>query len=228
MLGDHFFTAFVELAGDRVREWLAFEGFTGTSINSVTGGADVQDLPLPVMLAATLALAALAWLGLARWRSRIEALPSVLAVLFVAAWVLLDARWTWDLARQVRETGRTYAGLGWRERHLAAEDGALFAFIESVRTKLPSAPARVFMNADEHYLRGRGAYHLYPHNVKYDPYRNTIPAAAEFRPGDYLVVYQRRGVQFDPVAQRLRWDGDDPVAAELLLSEPGAALFRIR
>ena len=33
------------------REWIAFEGFSGTSIDSVTGGADVQDLPLPVLLA---------------------------------------------------------------------------------------------------------------------------------------------------------------------------------
>ena len=33
---------------DRIGEWLAFEGWTGTSINTVTGGADVQGLPLPL------------------------------------------------------------------------------------------------------------------------------------------------------------------------------------
>ena len=44
-----------------------------------------------------------------------------------------------------RDRRRTYAGKDWREKHLAAEDGALFEFIEKVRAKLPAAPARVFM-----------------------------------------------------------------------------------
>jgi hypothetical protein len=218
----------IEVGGDRVREWLAAEGFTGTSINRITGGADVQDLPLPVLMATAIAVAALAWFGLARYRVRTAALPAVLATLFVAAWLLQDARWMWDLARQARVTARTYAGLGWRDKHLAAEDGPLFEFIENVRAKLPAEPVRVFMNADAHYFRGRGAYHLYPHNVFYEPYKNTIPASSRLRPGDYFVVYQRRGVEYDPTAQRLRWDGGEPIAAELLLTAPGAALFRIR
>jgi hypothetical protein len=218
----------LEVGGDRVREWLAFEGFTGTSINSITGGADVQDLPLPVLMATAAALAALAWFGLARYRARTAALPAVLATLFVAAWLLQDARWMWDLARQASVTARTYAGLDWRGKHLAAEDGPLFAFIERVRAKLPAEPVRVFMNADSHYFRGRGAYHLYPHNVFYEPYRNAIPARFRLSAGDYFVVYQRRGVEYDSGAQQLRWDGGEPISAELLLTAPGAALFRIR
>ena len=218
----------IEVGGDRVREWLAFEGLTGTSINGISGGADAQDLPLPVLMATATALAALAWLGLARHRARTAALPAVLATLFVAAWLLQDARWMWDLARQTSVTARTYAGLDWREKHLAAEDGPLFAFIENVRAKLPAEPVRVFMNADSHYFRGRGAYHLYPNNVFYEPYRNAIPPSSRLRGGDYFVVYQRRGVEYDSGAQRLRWDGGEPISAELLLTVPGAALFRIR
>jgi hypothetical protein len=218
----------LDIAGDRLGEWTAFESFSGTSINGVTGGANVQDLPLPMLLAAIVGFAALLWFAVARLRARTLALPSVLAALFVAAWLLGDARWSWNLLLQTLATARTYAGLDWRERHLAAEDGALFQFIESVRAKLPAEPARVFMAADAHYFRGRGAYHLYPHNVYFEPYRNTIPAGSRMRPGDYFVAYQRRGVQYDPAAQRLRWDGGEPVSAELLLTAPGAALFRIR
>jgi len=218
----------LEIAADRAREWLAFEGFTGTSIDSVTGGADVQDLPLPVLLALAVALAAGAAFALAKIRNRMATLPVVLATVFVVAWLVQDARWTWDLARQVRATALRYAGRDTGERHLAAEDGALFAFIEHVRAKLPPTPARVYMAADTPYLRGRGAYHLYPHNVLFDPYVNALPPRARLRPGDYLVVYQRRGVQYDPGGQRLRWDGGEPISAELVVSEPGAALFRIR
>ncbi|MEO8303887.1 MAG: hypothetical protein ABI724_07180 [Betaproteobacteria bacterium] len=218
----------LDIAGDRLDEWFAFEGISGTSINGVAGGADIQELPLPPFLAAVAGLAALAWFGRARHRKRTAALPSVLALLFVTAWLLHDARWTWNLVRQARATGQTYAGLDWRERHLAAEDAPLFQFIENVRAKLPAEPVRIFMNADAHYFRDRGAYHLYPHNVYFEPYRNLVPASSRMQSGDYFVAYQRRGVQFDSGSQHLRWDGGEPIAAELLLTAPGAALFRIR
>jgi hypothetical protein len=83
------------------------------------------------------------------------------------------------------------------------------------------------MAADLHYFRDRGAYHLYPYNVYFDPWRNTMPPASALRSGDYLIAYQRKGVQYDPTQQRLRWDGGQPVAAELLFADAGAALFRI-
>ena len=217
-----------ELTGDRAREWLAFEGWSGTSINAVTGGADLQDLPLPLLLVVAGGLGIGVWLLVARRGNRAAALPAAIALVFLAAWVVLDARWTWNLARQVRETGAQYAGKDARARHLAADDGPLYAFIEKVAAKLPQPPARVFMFADAHYFRGRGAYHLYPHNVHFEPYRNALPATSLLRPGDYVVVWQRRGIQFDASAHKLRWDNQEPLTADALLVEPGAALFVIR
>jgi len=41
----------LELARSRVGEWLAFEGWRATSVESLAGGAEVQDLPLPFVLA---------------------------------------------------------------------------------------------------------------------------------------------------------------------------------
>jgi len=217
-----------EIIRDRVQEWLAFESWSGLSINTVTGGAELQELPLPLLLVTALLLAVALWYVGARRRAGIAALPWVLGALFVIAWTVLDLRWTSNLIRQVDVTAAAYAGKDWRERHLAAEDGPLFAFIEKVRAKLPASPARVIVVADADYFRGRGAYHLYPHNVYFDPRQNTLPAPSTLRSGDYLVVYQRRGVQYDASQQRLRWDGGEPVAAELLVSGPGAAAFRIR
>jgi hypothetical protein len=216
-----------EVLSDRANEWLAFEGWTGTSINTVVGGADLQELPLPALLAAALVLAAAAWLAWAMRKRNASAFPALVAVLFVASWLVLDARWIWNLARQVRETAAQYAGKDWHERRLAAEDGPLFAFIENARARMPAAPARVFMLADAHYFRGRGAYHLYPHNVWFDPYQNTAPPPGLLKPGDFVVVYHRRGVQYDASQRHLRWDGGAPLAAELLLAERGAALFRL-
>jgi hypothetical protein len=214
----------------RLRDWTAFEAWSGASINTVVGGADLQELPLPLLLGLAAVLATAAAVALARWRPHWmgAGLPLALTLMFGAAWLVLDARWQWNLARQVGVTAGEYAGKDWRDKHLAAEDGPLFEFIEKARAKLPAAPARVFMVADAHYFRGRGAYHLYPHNVHFDPWRNTIPPASVLHAGDYLVVYQRRGIQYDAAQERLRWDGGPPVAAEALVVEPGAALFRIR
>jgi hypothetical protein len=220
----------VEIIGDRAGEWLAFEPWSGTSINTVTGGTDDQDLPLPLLLACAVALASGAVLLIRRRAPRklaVSAAGAVLAV-FVIAWAALDVRWTWNLVRQVRATSADYAGRNTYDRHLAAEDGPLFAFIEKARAILPAKPVRIFVVADADYFRSRAAYHLYPHNVYADPRRDLMPDPAWLRPGDWLLVYQRHGVQFNAAEGKLRWNETQTVAAEARLVAPGAALFLIR
>jgi hypothetical protein len=92
---------------------------------------------------------------------------------------------------------------------------------------MPEQPARVFMVADVNYFRGRGAYHLYPHNVYFEPYQNVMPPPSALRAGDFLVVYQRRGVQYNATEKKLRWGDGASVNTEVLYIEPGSALFRI-
>jgi hypothetical protein len=220
----------LEVLGDRAREWLAFESWTGTSINTVVGGADVQALPLPLLLAVAVALASAIGYLLQRVSPRMLPLPiaAMLAALFIAATFLLDARWTWNLGRQVQATATQFAGLTVRDRYLASDDGPLYAFIEKARALLPAAPARIFVLADAAYFRDRAAYHLYPHNVFFDPLSNAIPAASTLRRGDWLVVYQRRGLQYNPSEERLRWEGGQSVAALLKLRDGLGALFLVQ
>jgi hypothetical protein len=184
---------------------------------------------MPFTFAVIVALAALIYFALSRWRPQWVGgwRPFIIGVMFLGAWFALDARWLWNFGRQAAVTAELYAGKSWHERHLVADDRAVFAFIEKVRDKLPPPPARVFVVADEHYFRDRSAYLLYPYNVFFDPWQNTMPPPAAVRTGDYMVVYQRRGVQYDATRQRLRWDGGTPVAAELVLTDAGAAMFRI-
>ena len=220
----------LQVTGDRLREWLAFAPWTGASINGLEAQSDGHDLPFTVILAAVAGLAALLYAGLWRWRRGplAPAAAAGFAVIFIAAWILADARWQWNLMRQADLTRTLYGGKSWEERHRAGEDGALFAFIDRVRNKLPPPPARVFVTADLAYFRARAAYHLYPYNVYYDPSSAAIPPPGTMRSGDYLLVYQRLGVQYDAAKQRLRWDGQPPIAAQLLITDAGAALFEIR
>ena len=215
--------AFREIVGG----WLSFERWSGTSINTRTGGADVQELPLSALLVLSLLLAALAWYAWARSRARAAAWPIAVAASFVAAWMVLDVQWIANLTRQVAETREQFGGRDWHARHEAADDGEVFKFIERVRGKLPATPARVFMLADAAPLRGRGAYYLYPHNVLFDPFGNALPPASALRPGDFIIVYHRRGVQYNREARRLRFEGGESVEAEMIMVEPGAAVFKV-
>jgi len=96
----------VEIARDRLREWTTFEGWTGASINTVVGGAESQDLPLPLLLAASVAITACGvWLYSRRRSERYPVtLAATIAGLVIVAWAVLDARWVSNLARQVEVT----------------------------------------------------------------------------------------------------------------------------
>ena len=218
-----------EAVVDRLREWFAYEGWSGSSINTVTGGADLQDLPLPLLLAATVALSALIAFAVRRWLP--PALPfglfaSVVAFA-LAAWIVLDARWAWNLVRQVDVTAERFAGKSYMDKRLTVEDAPLFAFIQKAKEVMPATPARVFVAADSAYFRGRAAYHLYPHNA-FAPRANALPEPSQVKPGDWIAVYLRKGIQFDAAQGKLRWDNREPVSAELKLSGRGAALFLVR
>jgi hypothetical protein len=215
---------------DRAREWLAFERWSGTSINTIAGGDDVQSLPLPLLVALSTVLAAGAMLAWRRFRPAAGTLDvaAAIAIMFAASWLVLDARWTWNLARQVQATIAQYGGKSWHDKHLAAEDGALFEFVDRARTELPAEPVRIFVASEATYFRERAAFHLYPHNVFANQQRNELPPPDRIKPGDWMLVYQRRGVQFDSSQGMLRWDGGAPVRAQMKLRGEGAALFVIQ
>jgi hypothetical protein len=219
-----------QILAERVHEWLAFEPFSGASINTISGGADGQDLPLPPLVAFAVALAALLLWGAHRFMPKAYAcsVPSTLAVLFSLAWFVLDARWMANLAHQTVLTLAQYGGKSTREKHLAAEDSALYLFVEKARAVMPAAPARVFVSSDMAYLRGRAAYHLYPHNVWLEPDKGLLPRPEWLHTGDWLLVYQRHGIQYNPETKSLRWDNGAAVGADVKLVEPGSALFQIR
>ena len=46
--------------------------------------------------------------------------------------------------------------------------------------------------------------------------------------GDWLVVFQRRGVQYDAARHSLRWDGGATVSVDLKLLDHGGALFIVK
>jgi len=214
----------------RVGEWLAFEGWRATSVETLAGGADVQDLPLPLVLALAGLIVVAAYALKRRFVPAPGSVPwPVFAVaVFAVAWLVADVRFAWNAARQSLVTARTYAGTDWREAHLAAEDAALFELIEEAKAKMPASRARVFVLAEAPYFRARSAYYFYPHNPWFDVYRDTGPEAGTLRPGDYVFAFRRRGVQFNQALGRLRWEGGPDLAADTVLLGGEGALFLLK
>jgi hypothetical protein len=218
------------LIRDRLHDWFSFEPWNGASINTITGGADNQPIPLPAALALVLGVASAIAFALRRAKPRAFAIamPAMLAAFFVAGWLILDSRWTLNLVRQEHATALRFAGKDEVAKHLASEDGALFAFIEKAEAVMPKTPVRVFVAADDDYVRGRAAYHLYPHSVYFSPRGNTLPPPSAMRAGDWVLVFERHGIAYDKALGKLRWDGQPPIDAELKMVAPGGALFVIR
>jgi len=194
----------------------------------VTGGADIQDLPLPLLFAIAALLACVIVAVMARRRhARVHrAVVIAVVVSVLTAWAVLDARWMWNLARQVDDSARLYAGKTFEQKHLEADDAPLYQFIERARALMPATPVRVFIAAEAHYFRGRAAFHLYPHNVFFDPYHDVLPPADQLHAGDWVLIYRRRGVQYDAARHLLRL-GSAEVPADLKLADQGAALFLV-
>ena len=218
-----------ELLSDRAAEWLALEVWNGTSINVVVGGADVQYLPLPAVVGVAAGIAILLLLLLHRLRPTL--LPHIgigVAAVFLGGWLLLDLRWSANLARQVALTTSTFAGKSDRDRRLADVDGVLYDFIDQARAVLPPSPQRVWVVSDAPFFNGRAAYHLYPHNVHFQPRDRTMPSPNFIKPGDWLLVFNRRGVEFNPRNETVRWDGGAELPAELMLPGNAAALLRFK
>lgn len=207
-----------------VREWFGAEQWLGTSINFVGGNSVRQWLaPLP-FVAVALGLAILGY-GLLVWRKALVHNTPMLWALVFMAWFVLDMRWQLDLWQKLGMTQQRYAGKSWEGKHLAAEDGRLFDLMQQVRAKMQPAQARVFLFADDDYLRGRGAYHLYPFNVFTGA---DLLYAGQYKSGDFILILGKDEVEYDPAQQLLKWGAGQRLGADLLLLAENNVLLRVR
>ena len=105
--------------------------------------------------------------------------------------------------------------------------GGVCAFLGVAWVNRGPGRAHVYVFADDEYSRMRGAYHLYPANVAALKGVQALLPAASFRPGDVLVLYRKRGVQYDAARKDLRWDQTQSLRADLVHFSGGSAVFRV-
>lgn len=150
--------------------------------------------------------------------------------IFIAGWLILDARWQINLWRQLARTAATFAGKNGEEKRLASDDRQLYTLMREVSAALPAPPARIHFIADDLALRTRGSYFLYPHNVYHSvDTRARVPLPDELRSGDYVLLFLTGDVGYDRATNALAWRDGRRKPAEVILSRPpGLLLVRVR
>ena len=207
-------------------DWFEFEPWDGGSIHFMAGGNPSLAHPLPLFLGiASLVGIALYLALIVMGHTRFSAQVAIAIALL--GWLAIDARWQWNLWKQLDITRFQYAGKSWEEKRRAAEDGRLFEFMRAARREIGAKPAHVYVFADDEFDRVRGAYHLFPLNLHVRPKQAAIVGPELLKPGDVIVLYRKRGVQYVQGEKLLRWDGDRQVHAELLLFTEGNGVFRV-
>ena len=211
-------------------EWTAFTGWTGGSINFLYAGKP-HGLVSPVLAAACWVVASTLLYALMRQRRRGPWRLAPFTVILLTGWVVLDARWQWELLRQVQITQDQFAGKTGREKRLAAKDRTLFLLAEKITGAMPKTPGRLFLvppqlDGDYYYQRIRLHYLLLPLNVSSN--WADLPTTG-IRQGDHLFVWNgHKNVHWDPETGILSWQGQPGLAAEKILSTPAGNLYRIR
>jgi len=214
-------------------EWTAFTGWSQTSINILVG------MPPKSILSPTLATGA--WCGLAiflyaswclavaiKTRKKPKASIIVLTSIVLIGWLMLDLKWQIELFHQLSDTKYLYAGKNTEEKHLAAEDGELYAYIKHLKTTvLPDDPARIFIlhDSDGHnYWRLRAQYHLLPHNVyNYGRY----PQPENIRVGDWLLLLDNiEGLFYNKETKTLNWANNQQLNVLLKNKHPLGTLLQ--
>lgn len=156
--------------------------------------------------------------------------PRVYGAIFIAAWLILDARFQVNLWRQLTRTAAMFAGKTGEEKRLASDDHELYTLMREVSMALPAPPVRIHFIADDLALRTRGSYFLYPQNVYHsNAKRARKPVPEELRSGDYVLLFLTGDLGYDSAMQMLVWrDGRGKAAEEILSRPPGLLLVRVR
>jgi hypothetical protein len=203
--------------------WFTPEGWQGSSINFLDADAVDQDAPLVAAVAALVFLALALYFLLVRINFLRAHVVVAWCVVFLG-WFALDARWQWNMLRQLDSTRQQYAGKSSEDKHRAT-DGGLFEFMQQVNAKLPADAGRVVYFSDDAYARGKGAYYLYPRNVMAS---NDAAVVAKLRAGDYVAVFAGKDMKYDAARQSFVWGNLKPLAGDLLMSVAGNFLLRVR
>lgn len=212
------------------QEWTLFSGWTQRSINFLPAGKR-HGLISPVLAVAIGVLVAGLIYLLIRWRigGAWRLVPFV--AIIMTGWLILDARWQWEIALQLDLTRQKYAGKDTREKRLASEDRELFLLAEQIKKVMPPGPNGLWIIlptsiSNTEYLTYHLGYYLVP--LEFNNYHLMHSLVDNYPPGGYIFIWaNQNSVHWNKKNQSLE-QGTKKVAAEEIVVTSQGILYRIR
>jgi len=209
-------------------DWAGFAEWRRAAINSHSGADPLSPFyPTPVV-ALLLALCLAGYvllLVVARGRQRFS--WSVVGLIFLACWLVLDSPWQYKLLRQLDETKRQFAGLTSEEKLAAGPDGRFYRLASKARAMLEGSSPRIFVASADDYNGLRTAYYLSPTNTYWQLRGNELPHHAWMKPGDYVLMVRPSELRLQREKKRLVTQRGWKFSVEPLLHDPVGTLVRI-
>ena len=155
------------------QDWTTYELRSQQSINFLQGGARNQTVALPVLLISYLLVSLLLLRLLSRWLRLAWAgstFLTVIVVLFVSGWMLLDIRWTINSYQNAGELLDSTTELDLQQHSENDLDGEIYKYIQRlkaglIQSKVSKNVNRILIVGDENaidYYLLRAKYHLLP------------------------------------------------------------------
>jgi hypothetical protein len=153
------------------------------------------------------------------------------ALVFLISWGISDAIWQSTLNSRHMDSSAEYSGKRHGDKHLNAEDEALYRFANALKDNaLPKPGPRIFLlnsqTPGHHFRRLRTQFHLLPHNIyNFGEY----PIVGHTRPGDYIITLDELpNVNHDQNTGALVWSGKNQLPADLLYSSDVGNLYLVK
>ena len=153
------------------RAWTSFEPWSQQSINFLHGGDYRQVIALPILVAAwLLTTLILLWLFLIPGKTlKSRQLLITAGFVFLAAWVVLDIRWSFNNLRQIQLSMDSLWHTDDRQYTSTDLDEGIYQYVQNLKADiLGDQPTRILIIGDEEaveYYLMRAKYHLLPHSV---------------------------------------------------------------
>ncbi len=199
------------------------------AMNTYTGTFNASSF-YPVLLAVGLLICSLLAYGLLLFllRKKLIFNPSVVALIFLTTWIILDLFWQSRLLHQLAETSRTFSGMDTEEKMTKGPDAELFNFVTQTKPMLTSDGSRIFVASSDKYRGMRTAYYFYPLNVYWSLHGAKLPHKRMLHKGDYVVLVKPFPFRFDPQQHQLTAPNVGNLKAELIFSDTSGTVVRLK
>ena len=209
-----------------ISDWLEFEPWAQHSAHFIRGGASKSRWSLGILVAGWVFLSLLLYLVMMRIVGQPPDSKRIAAILLLG-WMLLDARWLYNLLQQAQVSREVYAGKTLDQKYRAGIDAAYYNYFQRLITRvLPEEPQILYvLDKNTDYYRAKVPWLLAPHNVfNLDSY----PRPEYALKGGYVLVLDKiPGLQLDPYSGALRWGPNNLLPVEPVDQDPLGMLYRI-